>query len=541
MPESPHRPHPDRSPSGRHSTFTRLLRACLTPVLLLTLLTACAKVGPDFSAPRGDVPDVWQDASHPVASSDADVDGTWWNTFNDPVLDSLVTEARSANLSLHLAALRVFEARARLGAAVGNLYPQTQQGTGGLTWTHPSDRAPTAPQPTTGRDNPDYVQTSAGLDVAWELDFWGKFRRGIEAADADLRASMADHQTALVSVSAEVARSYILYRTVQKQLAIAETNVAIQRESLRIATARFNYGATSERDMRQALSLLRDTEARIPNLAHSLRETRNALCVLLGKAPQDISARLGDTPIPTAPTHVAVGIPADLLRRRPDVHKALATAAGQCARLGVAKADFYPAFTLGGFVGFTASNVGAFGLGDTFSNGFTAYGGPGLSLPLFNYGRIVSNVRAQDARFQQSLTSYRETVLVALRETEDAIDRFIQAQGRTALLTESASDAARSMQLALIQYQEGSTDFTTVLTAARDLATREDALAAAKGEICQSLVAMFKALGGGWHKLPGDVFIPVNALREMRERTHWGSLLEEDAPPASEGIRLPDM
>lgn len=509
---------------------------------ILFMATGCAKVGPDFSPPDTPVPTAWQENDATGITTGGDISATWWNAFHDATLDALILEARRDNLSLQVAALRVLEARARLGVAVGQLYPQRQQATGGMTWTHPSDRAPTAPQPFSDRGNPDYLQSSIGLDTAWELDFWGRFRRGVEAADADLRASAADHETALVSITAEIARSYILYRTVQKQLAIADTNVAIQRESLRIATARFNYGATSERDMRQALSLLRDTEARIPSLAQSLRETRNAICILLGRPPQDISEKLGSAPIPTAPDRVAVGIPADLLRRRPDVRKAQHVAAGQCARLGVAKADFYPAFSLGGFVGFTASNVGAFGLGDTFSNGFTAYGGPGVTLPLFNYGRITNNVRAQDARFQQALVTYHETVISALREAEDSIHRFLQAHDRAALLTESAADAARSMQLALVQYQEGSTDFTTVLTAARDLSTREDALAAANGEISQSLVAVFKALGGGWQPLPGETPIPAAMLDEMRNRTRWGDLPDEKgAVPAGNDIRLPDM
>ena len=517
---------------------------CLPLLLLflLSMLSACAKVGPDFSTPDAAMPASWQDGAVLGAASGREVSEEWWRTFGDATLDGVVAEARGGNLTLHVAALRVLEARARLGVAVGNLYPQRQQATGGLTWTHPSDRAPTAPQPDTGRNNPDYVQTSVGLDAAWELDFWGKYRRGVEAADADLRAAAADYEAAMVALTADVAQSYVLYRTLQQQLAIADNNVVIQRESLRIATARFNYGATSERDMRQALSLLRDTEASIPSLAHSLREARNALCVLLGKPPQDISARLGQAPIPMAPPGVALGIPADLLRRRPDVRKAEYAAAGQCARLGVAKADFYPAISLGGFVGFTASNVGAFSTGDTFSHGFTAYGGPGLTLPLFNYGRIVNNVRAQDARFQQALTAYRDTVLSALRETEDGIDRYLNAQGRAALLAESAADAARSLELAMVQYQEGSTDFTTVLTAARDLSTRQDALAQAGGEISQSLVAVFKALGGGWRTLPEGGPIPLETLREMRARTDWGALPDEKgAVPTGGDVRLPDL
>ena len=511
-------------------------------LLLLAMLSACAKVGPDFSTPDAAMPASWQDGAALGSSATHEVTEEWWRTFGDSVLDRLVAEARGENLALHVAALRVLEARARLGVAVGNLYPQRQQATGGLTWTHPSDRAPTAPQPDTGRGNPDYVQTSVGLDAAWELDFWGKYRRGVEAADADLRVAAADYEAAMVGVTAEVARSYVLYRTLQQQLAIADNNVAIQRESLRIATARFNYGATSERDMRQALSLLRDTEASVPSLAHSLREARNALCVLLGKPPQDITAMLGTAPIPMAPPGVALGIPADLLRRRPDVRKAEYAAAGQCARLGVAKADFYPAISLGGFVGFTASSVGAFSTGDTFSHGFTAYGGPGLTLPLFNYGRIVNNVRAQDARFQQALVAYRETVLTALREAENGIDRYLNAQGRAVLLAESAADAARSLELAMVQYQEGSTDFTTVLTAARDLSTRQDALAQAGGEISQSLVAVFKALGGGWRTLPEGGPIPLDMLREMRARTDWGALPgEKGAVPAGGDVRLPDL
>ena len=503
-------------------------------LLVITLLAGgCFKVGPNYGRPATKVAETWLEAGDQRVKTEPAEYRYWWQAFQDPDLDRLIDIAYRENLSLRIAGVRVLEARAQLGIAVGLLFPQTQQAFGSVEKIRVSSRSPQA----VFSHNLDYRQSELGLTASWELDFWGKYRRAIESAGATLKATVADYDSALVSLTADVANSYILIRTLEKRLAIARQNVATQEESLKIAQAKFAGGTTTQRDVEQAKTILANTQATIPSLEIQLRQTKNALCVLLGQTPShltELMARAGDIPAP--PPQVAVGIPTDLLRRRPDIRAAELQAASQCAAIGVAKADLFPSFSLLGTFSFQASDVGKFALDHMFNWGArSASVGPSFQWNIFNYGRIVNNVRVQDARFQELLINYQNTVLKAQQEVEDGLTAFLRSQIRAQYLAESVAAARRSLDLALLQYREGATDFTTVLTAQQSLLSEQDSLATTLGDIARNLVAVYRALGGGWQLREGQDFVPAAVRAEMAKRTYWGGLLQpvSTAPPGN--------
>jgi len=498
------------------------------------------KVGPDFKKPQSVSPKSWMETDYAQTRPEIPPVEDWWKSLNDPVLDNLVATARRQNLTLHIAGVRILESRAQLGIAVGNIYPQTQQGTGALTYTVPSRRSPSNAQPPNdNRGQLSYWQDSAGFNAAWELDFWGKFRRAIESADASLAASVADYDNVLVSLCSDVASTYVLLRVSEERLRIAKTNAGLEREALNIADIRFRLGATSERDVMQAKTLLASTEATIPVLTSSIHKARHALALLMGMTPDEITPLLGgDSRIPECPAQIGVGIPADLLRRRPDVRQAEFLAAAQCANIGVAKADLFPSFSLTGNIGWLSSNMGAFNLADIFSaRSLTAGFGPSVTWNLFNYGRIVNNVRVQDARFEQALLNYRNTVLTALKQAEDNLSDYQFTRAQTVDLARAAEAAKRGAELAFLQYQEGKTDFTTVIVAQQNQLTQQDALASAQGNIVLGMVGLYRSLGGGWEERPEPV--PADVADEMKARTYWGSMLKTDPEKFEDPAKAP--
>jgi NodT family efflux transporter outer membrane factor (OMF) lipoprotein len=412
-----------------------------------------------------------------------------------------------------------------------------QEGFGSASYNRLSKRAPTAPQD--GDADFSFRQADIGVGAGWELDFWGKFRRAIQSADASFLNSIAEYDDVLVSLTADVARTYVLLRTFEERLKIARENLVIQQESLRIARVRFEGGATSERDVQQALTQLNGTEATIPFLETGVLKTLNALSILLGMPPGQLHDLLSGSKIPRAPLEVAVGIPAELLRRRPDIRSAELQAAAQSALIGVAKAELYPSFSLTGSFGFLSSDAGTFDLSDIFMwKSRTATFGPSFQWNILNYGRLSNNVRVQDARFQGLLLNYQETVLRAQQEVEDGLVDFLKSQERVSLLSKGVEAAKRSADLALIQYSEGATDYTTVLTAQQALLEQQDRLAGGQGDVPQGLIAVYRALGGGWELREDQDFIPVEVKEAMEERTDWGELLSPDKKDIV--IRTPD-
>jgi NodT family efflux transporter outer membrane factor (OMF) lipoprotein len=493
---------------------------------MLLMMTGCATLGPDFTRPEAPVEPSWL-TSDDRLSGEPTEQAEWWKLFNDPVLDTLIDTAHQQNLPLQIAGLRILESRAQLGIAVGNRYPQVQQANGSVSAVGLSENSPNF--------NPaaddEFTNYQAGFDAAWEIDFWGRFRRGIEAAEANLSTSVADYDNALVSLTAEVARVYVTIRTLEERLALARANITLQEESLRVAQVRFDNGATTELDVQQATSNLADTRALVPILLKLLRQANNGLSVLLGMPPADLTEMLGGPgTIPVAPLQAAAGVPADLLRRRPDVRGAEMLAASQSALVGVAEADLYPSFSLLGSIGYQSSDTGSSSAGDLFdSDSLFFSAGPAFSWNILNYGRIRNNVRVQDARLQQTLVNYRNTVLTAYQEVEDAMVAFVQSQQESGFRATSAQAARRSTEIANIQYREGSVDFQRVIDTERFLVAQQDQWTSTRGDIALNLIAMYKALGGGWEIREGREFVSEENRSEMEERTNWGDLLEPAA------------
>ena len=423
-------------------------------------------------------------------------------------------------LPLQIAGLRILEARAELGVAVGNFYPQQQQATGDYIY---ADQSKNTALNVPGVDL-SFANYSAAFDAAWELDFWGKFRRGIESADAGFLASIADYDDLLVTLTAEVARAYAAMRTFEERLRISLENVDIQRESVKIAEARFKFGATTELDTKQAQTLLYSTLATVPDLQASIRQTRNAIAVLLGITPNQVDAIIGEQGgIPQVPEAVTVGIPAELIRRRPDIRRSELEAASQSALIGVARSDLYPSFVLFGTIGVASRNSFNAPSSTLFESDSVFFqGGPSFSWNLFNYGRIKNQVRVQDARFQQLLINYQDTVLRAVQEAEDSITGFLRTREQLEYLDSGVAAAQRAVEIALLQYQEGAADYTRVLNTQESLFREQEREVTARGLVVTNLVGLYKALGGGWQIRVGNEFVSEETKEQMQQRTNWG-------------------
>jgi len=514
----------------------------------------CTMVGPDFVEPKAPVADkfVAVDGSdqavknEPAPQVKEDLTD-WWTVFNDPVLNQLVDVAYKQNLSLVSAGSRVLAARAELGIATGDLFPQQQALGGGIA----VNRLSRADVVTTPLPTGNFWRASLGGGLAWELDFWGKFRRGIESADAAYLASIANYDTVLVTLLSDVASTYIGIRTVEKQLELANANIVRQRKALSIAQARFKDGATTRLDVYQAQNVLGSTLATVPQLRIQREEGIDVLRVLLGMAPQSLDGILSKTAgIPLAPGSVNVGMPADLLRRRPDIRNAELLAAAQSAQIGVAKADLYPAFSLVGNIGLVSTNTGSANLSDLFTHKAVTFSfGPTFQWNILNYGQITNNVRSQDAKLQSLMADYQNTVLKAQQEVQDGLASYVLSREQTTYLRDSVTAATGALDLAFTQYQEGLSDFTTVLTAEQAVLQAENGLAVATGATSNGLVHVYRALGGGWEIRSGKEFVPPDVTDQMRQRTNWGDLLPvaakapegapQPSPPPKNGLYVP--
>jgi NodT family efflux transporter outer membrane factor (OMF) lipoprotein len=528
----------DRSSARRYACFLFGL------LVLVLVIGGCTMVGPDYVKPTAPEPQEWLESTDSKIENEAADFGTWWTVFNDPTLNALVKSAYQQNLTLQSTGIRILEARAQLGIAIGSQYPQTQQATGDATAERTSRNLPNA----ASAERFAYVY-DVGFDVAWELDFWGKFRRAVQAGVADLQASIADYDDNLVFLTSEVARTYINLRTSEEQLAVARANTKIQIESLRLAQAQFDTGAVTELDVFQSRALLRSTEATIPDFESEIRQAKNALAILLGKLPGEIDAMLaGPGRIPQMPAEIAVGIPAELLRRRPDIRLAERQLAAQSAQIGVAKADLFPSFSLFGSIGYTTAGSTSrpqsknAGLSELFKNNSLGYSvGPSITWNLFNYGRITNSIRVEDARFQQLAVDYENAVLQAVQEVEDAMIAYLRTQDKVAFLADAVAAYKSSVDLSTLQYKEGLVDFQRVLDAQQNLAQQQDNLMATTGDVGLNLISLYKALGGGWEMRAGQDFVPGDIKAEMKERTNWGDLLSPDEleyPPAEKADRL---
>jgi NodT family efflux transporter outer membrane factor (OMF) lipoprotein len=503
--------------------------------IILAPLAACM-VGPDFSKPIAPVAERFLKQGGPILAGSGDY-RNWWTSFHDPALNQLIGLAYAQNLTLLSAGTRVIAARAALGIAIGEFYPQSQQAVGALGYSIQSREDPFS-TPLAPRY---FWYDSLSGRIAWELDFWGRFRRGVESADAAYLASIATYDDVLVTLLGDVTTTYIGIRTTQQQIEIARDNIVKQRKALAIAEARFTGGIASKLSVYQAQNVLGQTESSIPQLQAQLDQGLNALRVLLGMPPQSLDQLLSRSkgiPVPLA--DIAVGIPADLVRRRPDIRAAELAAAAQSARIGIAESDLFPAFSLTGSFGGAASNVEGATLGDVFIAKGIKFGfGPSFSWNILNYGQITNNVRVQDAKLQSLLVDYQNTVLKAQKEVEDGLALFYNSQRQVAFLRKSVAAAEAALNIALIEFNLGTRDFTTVLTAEQNLYTAQNDLVIAEGNVSKGLAAVFRALGGGWQIREGNDFVPAATREEMRQRTDYGNVLPPVGQPQPQVPGLP--
>jgi len=454
------------------------------------LAAGCTSVGPEYVRPELAVNPAWLKAEQEQFDTSPAELAQWWQKLNDPVLDELIATAVLQNNGIRIAGLRVLEAQANLNIATGNRFPQTQAITGNATVTDSGDLT--------------VQQYSLGAGLSWEIDFWGRFSHGIEAADANYLATVASYDDVMVMVIATVADAYVLIRATEEQLRLAHDSLTLQQRSYEIVDVLFRNGSSSELDALQARTLLLSTEATIPELEATLRKAKNALSVLLGIAPALLDQTFtGSGTQPSVPESIALGLPSDLLRQRPDVRQAELQAIAQNALVGVATANLYPSFSLTGFLGGSSRNVdsGNTTIDDLLTSDSSAFSlGANFVWPFLNYGRIRSNIEVQDARLQQALIAYQETVIQGAREVEDAMASLSSTQAKDTILTESVAVAQRSANLAFLRYQEGFADYQRVLDAQQALFAQQQRYAANRGEVVRSVIQLYRSLGGGWQQ-----------------------------------------
>lgn len=531
--------------------------ACsLTVIVCLCCLPSGCTVGPGYHAPTPELPEAWhQTATEGLAQGEVDLED-WWHVFDDDTLSDLVKRAAEGNLDLRLAVLRIREARALRGIAAGELLPSlagqggwhrarasanglmgglpSAPGKGeqfantvargiagsalsqGLGTAFPGAPAVTnslasglmglVPTPTRLAETEATDLYATGFDASWEIDVFGGIRRNIESADAVVAAAVEDYRSVLVSLLAEVAATYIDIRALQSQIDATQRNIALQKETLSLTQVKFNADLVSELDVRQAETNLATTQSELPLLEAGLSVAIYRMGVLIGREPATLYDELSQVrDIPKPPAETLIGVPVDLLRRRPDIRAAERRLAAQTARIGVAAADLYPRFTLSGTFGFEATDINHMLDSRSVTYGF----GPALRWNIFDGLRNLNRIAAQQAATHQAYVSYEQTLLQALQDVESALVAYTREQVRYAALARATEAGRRSAQLAEKRYQDGLTDFQNVLIAQRSLVNLETALAQSRGQVAVNLVALYKALGGGWSPdvMPQEQFL----------------------------------
>ena len=480
---------------------------------LLLLVSGCSVVGPDYKKQDNQkLPDTWDTN---LTKSDASIQ-EWWKSFNDETLNTLVQKTYEQNLDLRSAGLRILQARAALGISKGLTYPQAQTFSGNLAGVR------------AGGNN--FASTGVSFDVGWEMDVWGKYARGIESSEATLYATVASYDDILVSVIAEVARNYINYTTAKERIAFAKRNIKIQTRVTKMTEVQFNAGNVSELDMQQSRTQLYSTMSILPTLKLTQIKSQNALAILLGLLPQDIDKILA-TPetnstefIPTIALIENFKVNANVVKRRPDLQVAELQAQAQSARIGSAKAELYPHFSLFGSLGLSTNNAGNSWISAGDAIGISA--GPAFSWNIFQYDRIKNQVRIQDAKFQESLTNYNKKVLQAVGEVSNALNGYRLIKKQLELNKQAIEATTRAYNLSVTQYENGLVTYQRLLSTVESLTRNEDAYAQIKGNIAIQVISLYKALGGGFD-LKQHEYINTKDLNAIKERgVDWGDYLE---------------
>jgi NodT family efflux transporter outer membrane factor (OMF) lipoprotein len=484
------------------------MRVLLT-VLFGLSLTACA-IGPNYHRPLVSTPAQWTASEARGTAPGVRIEtDQWWQSFHDAQLDSLVRRAVAANYDLVLATARVDEARAARGLARSTYSPQINGGVSASRDRQLGVGLLQSPGGVSVKRFPYEINEYSGdLSLSWELDLFGRIRRGVEAATADLAASERDRRNVLIALLSDVARYYAELRGFQLRLEIARKNVAIAQDTVALTRQRADAGLATERDVAQAQAQLESVRAQIPALNTNIQVSIHRLGGLLAQQPGALQQELATSaPVPPTPPQVPTGVPSDLLQRRPDVQRAEAQLAAATARVGEAKAEYFPRFTLLGSAGRQATQLHdlTLGLGNFFS------AGPSVSVPVFTGGKIRSNVAIQDARVKQALATYQNTILNALEETENALTQYGDEQDRRDRLTATVQADQTAFELANVQYRAGLTDFLTVLDAQREMYTNQDLLAESQTQVSANLIGLYKALGGGWSISPESPLTPPKA------------------------------
>lgn len=444
------------------------------------------KVGTDYKPPCAPVANQWIDANDKRVRTAHDDLAGWWTVFDDSLLNELICRAYRQNLTLREAGFRIMAARAQLGIVRGEFFPQSQNAAGSYRRI--------------GAGGNFFDQWNLSFNLAWELDFWGRFRRAITAAEDSLDASVFDYDDVCVTLLSDTATAYVQARTTQERIRLLDIVIRVQEDVLSYIEARLQAGAgATDLDRAQARSNLEQSRAQRNQFLIDLRTAENQLCILLGMPAVDLTQVLASGPktsIPIAPDYVVVGIPADLLRRRPDVRRAERLTAAQAEQIGIAEADWYPAITISGNLGWQADR-----LSRLFTpQGFNSSVGPSFQWNLLNYGRILNNVRLQDAQFHELVTAYQNAVLQADLEVENGIVTFIQAHQRADDLRKSVDEAWVALQVLVAQYKAGlgGIEFNRYATIQQTLITQQDSWAQSRGQICLGLIQVYRGLGGGW-------------------------------------------
>jgi len=465
----------------------------------VALLAGCA-VGPDYHAPKVNTPANWSEAQRGGTTNKPVQIVEWWKTFNDPELDSLIARAAVTNYDLRIADGRLRQARALRSSAFFDLGPTINGGAGYTDVRQAQNALPFRPSGalySTIVSNYilSYDLYDANFDASWEIDVFGGRRRELQEANALLASAVEDRRDVLVSVLAEVARNYIEVRNFQQRIAIANQNIAAQQDAADIARSRFNGGLASELEVKQAEAVLASTQSQIPNLESALKQCIHRLGVLMAQEPGALTAELSSpAQVPAPPPEVPVGLPSDLLRRRPDVRRAERELAAATANIGVQTAELFPKFSLTGIAGFES-----FSASDWFS-GASKYwsAGPTVTWRIFDLGHVRSQIQNANAQAQQSLAAYEKTVLGSLEDVENGLVAYANEQTRYRALAAEADANRRTLDLAKDRYLKGLVDFLDVVDAERSLYQSQDDLANSQSTVSVNLVTLYKALGGGW-------------------------------------------